>query len=155
VTTVKYKIAFAGVLALVVLCAAPLHAAGSRAALFKNKAVVDKNYFLLLFGFKFLLPEVVNLDFNDNGTFALNSDLYDAPARGSYDKGLILIRGEGATGRFYDVDFQEEISIDYSLVGMPIGFQGFYIMGIGKRDFTFYSDGFSVSETFIFQGPGS
>jgi len=142
-------------LALMALCVSPLHAAGTRTDTFKNKASVDKNYFLLLFGFKFLLPEVVTLDFNDNGTFALKSDLYDAPAQGSYDKGLILIKGEGATGKFFDVDFQEEISIDYTLVGMPIGFQGFYIMGIGKRDFTFYSDGFNVTETFIFQGPGS
>ncbi len=140
--------------ALMLLCVSPLHAAGVRTNTLKNKTAVDKNYFLLLFGFKWRLPEVVNLDFNDNGTFALKSDLYDAPAQGSYNKGLILIKGEGGTGKFFDIDFQEEISIDYTLVGMPIGFQGFYIMGIGRRNFTFSSDGFTVNETFIFQGPG-
>lgn len=115
---------------------------------------MDKDYFLILFGFKWLLSEVVTLNFNDNGTFSLSSDLYDMPAQGSYNKNILLVKGEGTTGKFYDVDFAEEIQIDYSLVGLPIGLTGFYMMGIGKRDFTFYSDGFSVTETIIFSGPG-
>ena len=117
-------------------------------------SAIDKNYFVLLFGFKFLLPEVVTLDFNDNGTFSLSSDLFVAPAKGTYNRGLLFIKGKGETGVFYDVDFEEQISIDYTLVAMPIGLRAFYLMGIGKREFTFISDGFKVIETFIFQGPG-
>jgi len=140
--------------ALLCLFCITAHAADIRPARIKSAATLEKNYFLLLFGFKFLLPEVVTLDFNDNGTFSLSSDLFDAPATGNYKKGLFLINGRGSTGMFYDVDFQEQISIDYTLTALSIGFRAFYLMGIGKREFTFFSDGFKVIETFIFQGPG-
>jgi hypothetical protein len=128
--------------------------AGTHALLVTNKATIDKEYYLILFGFKFLLSEIVNLNFSDNGTFSLSSDLYDMPAQGSYDRNIVLVKGQGTTGKFYDVDFAEEINIDYTLVGLPLGFRGFYMLGIGKRTFTFYSDGFNVTETFIFSGPG-
>jgi len=146
--------ACAAVLVLSV-CTAPLHAAGPRVCTVSAAASsIDKDYYLLLFGFKFLLPEIVTLDLNDNGTFSLSSDLFDAPAKGTYNRGLLLIKGAGGTGMFYDVDFQEQISIDYTLSALPIGFRAFYLMGIGKREFTFFSDNFKIVETFIFQGPG-
>jgi len=136
------------------ICSASAYAAGAASGLYKAKGSTDRNYFLILFGFRFLLPEVVNLDFNDNGTFSLSSDLFDMPAEGSYNKNLLMVKGQGSTGKFYDIDFEEDIRIDYTIVGLPIGLQGFYLMGVGKRDFTFYADDFSITETFIFQGPG-
>jgi len=150
----KNKVIFSTLAALLMLYATAAHASGAYASLYKYKASVDKDYFLILLGFRFLLPEVVNLAFNDNNTFSLASDLYDVSARGTYDKNILLIKGSGSTETFYDVDFKEEVKIDYTLVCLPIGFRGFYMMGIGQRDYTFISDGFNITEGFIFQGPG-
>ncbi|MCX8042712.1 MAG: hypothetical protein N3B18_01135 [Desulfobacterota bacterium] len=129
-------------------------AAPQRPTAIRSAAFLDKDYFLLLFGFKFLLPEFVTLDLNDNGTFSLSSDLFDAPAKGNYNRGICFVKGNASTGIFYDVDFEEQIVIDYTIVGLPIGLRAFYLMGIGKREFTFLSDNFKIVETFIFQGPG-
>ena len=113
---------------------------------------INNEYYILLFGFVFFLPEIVELDLADNGTFSLSSDLFDEPAQGTYQNNILLLRGEGTTGTFFDVDFEEEVEISYNFTSLPIGLRGFFMLGVGSRKFVF-EDGVEVQEPFIFEGP--
>jgi len=148
----KNKLIFSCIVALSILFSSYSHAAGFNNNLYESESYVDK-YFIVLLGFVFFLPEIVELDLPDNGTFSLSSDLWDEPAKGTYEKNSLLLKGEGRTGKFFDVDFEEEIEISYDFVGLPIGLRGVFMMGIGSRDLIF-EDGLEIPEPFIFEGFG-
>jgi hypothetical protein len=114
----------------------------------------ERTYFLYLFGFVFFLPEIVELDFGEDGTFSLSSDLWVEPTQGTYEENIFIVKGNGTTGIFFDPDFEEEIEIEYRFIGMPLGLRDVFILGIGSREFTFFEDDFKVPENFIFVGPG-
>jgi hypothetical protein len=143
----KNKLIFSCIVSFSILFSSSSHAAGLNPDSYKAK------YYVILFGFVFFLPEIVELDFSDNGTFSLSSDLWDEPAEGTYEKNSLLLKGEGTTGKFFDVDFEEEIEISYDFVGLPIGLRGVFMMGIGSRDLIF-EDGLEIPEPFIFEGFG-
>lgn len=113
----------------------------------------EKQYFLLLIGFVFFLPEVVELDLKPDGTFSLSSDLWVEPAQGTYEDGVFLLSGSGTTGDFFDPDFEEIIEIQYRFIGVSLGLRDALFLGIGSREFTF-EDGLLIPENFIFTGPG-
>ena len=151
--SVRNKAVFTCLICFILVHASVSHAAGTYYNSFQIQKHLDKEYFTILFGFVFLLPEIVEFDFCDNGTFSLKSDLWDEAAVGSYEKGIVLLRGQGTTGVYYSSDFEENIEIDYSFTGYPLGLSDFFMLGIGSREFTF-EDGVKVSEAFIFEGPG-
>lgn len=113
----------------------------------------EKQYFLILFGFVFFLPEIIELHLEPDGTFSLQSDLWVEPAQGTYEENIFLLQGSGTTGNFFDPDFEEDIEIQYQFLGLLLGLQDLALLGIGTRDFTF-EDGLTVPENFIFTGLG-
>lgn len=63
---------------------------------------INKNYLVSLIGHVYRLPEWDVIEFNDNGTFILTSDMWDAPAIGTYEITTSTIKAEGTTGIYYD-----------------------------------------------------
>jgi hypothetical protein len=114
----------------------------------------NKHYFMLLIAFPYPWPEFVDLQLADNGSFSLKSDFFREPARGTYQKNAALLKGTGQSVRFFDTDYDVVISLAYDFVGMPLGFRNFFMLGTGMRTIRFYSDNNTISENFIFQGPG-
>ena len=152
---IKNKTAFSIIVSIIIILFLYLPSAhASDRTPLNTFSTINKEYYVVLFGFVFFLPEIVELDFSDNGTFSLTSDLWDEPANGTYDKNTFLIKGAGTTGIFYDLDFEEMIEIQYSFSGLPIGLRDFYVIGTGTRKFTFLKESKTVSENFIFTGPG-
>ncbi len=127
---------------------------GSERTLSKILKTIEKDYYVILLGLTLGLPEVDKLELSDNGTFTLTSDLWDEPARGTYEKNIFLIKGEGITSIFYDQEWEELMKIKYSFTGFMLGLRGFFILGTGLREFTFLQDNSSSSEKIIFMGPG-
>lgn len=143
-------------LLIVVVCAQP--AAGFSRNRFKAQALFNKEYFVLLINLSpaiFLMTEIVELNFADNGTFSLKSDLFDQPALGTYQRDFLRVRAEGKTVRFID-ETLGDMEMSFILSGLPLGFSGFFINGIGTRDFTFYEDNATTvfTSSFIYFGPG-
>jgi hypothetical protein len=115
----------------------------------------DREYLVFLLGNVFFLTEVVDLAFNSDSTFSLKSDLFVQPAQGTYQQNnKVAIKGEGTTGRFFDLDFHEDIEIQYTFTAFSLGLRGFFMLGGGTRKFIFFVDGHAVSEKFFFLGTG-
>ncbi len=128
-------------------------AAGFNSEYLSTQDNIDKDYYIVLIGFVFFLPEIVELHFSDNGTFSLKSDLWDQAAVGTYENNILLLKGNGTTGNFYDVDFDEYIEMNYNFTSHPLGLRDFFMMGIGSREITL-ENGDPILEPFIFEGPG-
>jgi hypothetical protein len=110
---------------------------------------------MFLVGLTLHIPELCGIAFSDNGTFTLTSDLWDMPVIGSYEKNSFLITGKGNTSIFYDEDWEELMTIEYSFRAIVIGLREFFILGKGLREFTFQQDNGTKSENVIFIGLGS
>ena len=149
----KHNVVLSIMVSLCFVFSSSVQASSLRAGLLKAQDYIDKEYYVLLLGFRFFLPEIVELDLSDNGSFSLKSDLWDEAAEGTYENNILLVKGSGTTGNFYDVDFEEYIVMDYTFTGLPVGFQDFFILGTGTRDIIL-EDGSVIFEPFIFEGPG-
>jgi len=141
---------------IVVVCAQP--AAGFYGSRLKAQALFNKEYFVLLVNLApaiFFMTELVELNFADNGTFHLKSDLFDQPALGTYQRDFLRVRAEGKTVRFID-ETLGDMEMSFFFSGLPLGFSGFFINGVGTRDFTFYEDNATrvFTSAFIYFGPG-
>ncbi len=111
-----------------------------------------KNYHIFLMGMKLRMPEIDKLEFADNGTFTLISDLWDVPVLGTYEKRAKRIKGSGETGMFYDEDWKEIMEISCSFKGFGIGLRSSFIIGSGVRQFAYPETSTSSSESIIFMG---
>lgn len=118
---------------------------------------VEKEYLLFFYyvdlwagGFEF-----VDLELSDNGSFSLSSDLFNEPAHGTYERNLFSLKGRGKTARFVD-DILGDMEMIYEFVGIPIGFQAFFMLGVGSREYRFYEESGHkfFSSTFVFGGEG-
>ncbi len=138
-----------------ILFSSPLCGAERSERRMQAKRYIEKEYYTILVSLTLLLPELVEFSFSDNGTFSLTSDLWDAPAQGTYEKGLCFIRGAASSKKFFDTDFDEEIQMNYDFFGIPLGLRDFFLFGVGLRRITFFSDNATSREYFIFEGPGA
>jgi hypothetical protein len=132
-----------------------LYGAGIPEPLVRTNRYIEKDYYTILVSLTLLLPELVEFNFSDNGTFLLTSDLWDEPAQGTYEKGLCFLRGTATSKKFFDTDFDEEIQMSYNFFGIPLGLRDFFLFGVGLRHITFFSDNATSREYFIFEGPGT
>lgn len=154
----KNNLIFSIIISFLILLFSSSHTASLTPDKYQTKAYINKEYFIILVNLNiniFLMTEIVELNFSNDGTFSLKSDLFDEPAYGTYEKNFLLIKGEGETVRFID-ETLGEMEMSYDFVGLPIGFQSFFILGNGSRDFTFIEDNETeiFTSQFIFMGPG-
>ncbi len=121
---------------------------------------LSEEYYVLLFtpvvikNVKSFTTEIVEIDFSDNNTFCLISDIWEQPACGSYDKKRGAVRSEGTTGLYYDEQF-ELMEIKYIFTNIPLsGIRKHFIFGIGERKFKFSKEDNNFSQRFFFMGRG-
>jgi len=142
-------------ISLIILFYSSVQAAALKPEVFKPKKYLEKEFFMLLLnvGPPFWgMVEFVELFLADDGSFHLNSDLWDAPAEGIYEKNVLVLKAKGTTDRYND-EYLGEIKMSYNFVGLPLGFRAFFMLGIGIRQLTF-DDNSTISVPFIFEGPG-
>jgi hypothetical protein len=121
----------------------------------KNLKTLGDEYFLLLFTTIYVPPEIVEVEFFDNGTFTLTSDYWDGTVTGTYGKNRFFLNGKGSTGIYYDMKFEELVEISYAFTSLPlINLRRFFMLGTGARKFTFPQSDNTLSESFFFLGPG-
>ena len=152
----KNKLILSVIVPCVIFLSSTSYAAGLNSDSDKIKTYLDKEYYVILFGFVFYLPEIVHFSLSDNGTFSLSSDLFTKPVQGTYENNIFLLKGEGTTGKFLDSEW-DNIEMTYQFTSLPIGLRGFFITGVGKREITFFEEDeedWQVPEPFIFMGPG-
>lgn len=113
----------------------------------------ERQYITVLVSLTLLIPEIAELNFSDNGTVFLVSDLWDASAQGTYDRRLFALNAQVETEKFFDAEFDEEIQMSYDFRALPVGLRGFFMLGVGIRHITFFSDDKVTTEYFIFWGP--
>ena len=106
-TACKNKIIFSLIVSFCFLFSSSSRAAdlNYNSNLHGTKAHVDKEYFLILLGFVFYLPEIVQFSLTDNGTFSLSSDLFTEPVSGTYENNVLLMKAKGTTGKFIDAEW--------------------------------------------------
>jgi hypothetical protein len=142
------------VMLCMIICLACAVCPPRRTAVAAQTAFFSKQYFMLLIAFPYPWPEFVNLQLADNGTFALKSDFFLEPARGTYQRSAALLKGTGESVRFFDPDYDMVVSLAYDFVGIPLGLRNFFMLGTGLRTIRYFSDNNTTMENFIFQGPG-
>ena len=143
-----------GLAVFFILYSIPFSAARGETETLLSSKYINKKYLMLLFVFPYPWPEFVDLTLSDNGTFSLKSDFYDVPSLGTYNKNSFVVRGTGTSVKYFDLDYDEEVQVAYEFVGLPLGFRNFFMLGTGLRNIHFHSDNHTISENFVFEGPG-
>jgi hypothetical protein len=151
----KNKLILFCIISLIILFYSSAQSSALKPDVFKPKKYLDKEFFILLLNVGPPFPgmvEFVELFLSDDGSFHLNSDFWAAPAEGIYEKNILVLKAEGTTDRYIE-EYLGEIKLSYNFVGLPLGFQAFFMLGIGTRQLTF-GDNSTISAPFMFWGPG-
>ena len=151
-TTIKQRLLF--IVAFVSVLTLYSSVCASARAVPVAQTGIEKQYITVLLSLTLLIPEIAELDFSDNGTVSLVSDLWDATAVGTYNRRLFTLNAQLETQKFFDTDFDEEIQMSYDFTALPVGLRGFFMLGVGIRHITFFSDNKVTTEYFFIEGPG-